>query len=214
MKIIPSILVKTKQELAFQLKSIQNAVDFIQIDIADGKFVPNKTYSSPQIIAKEAKTNIELHLMVADPVKELKKWKQVMQIKRIIIHYESILKNSAEILEKIKKQYGWKLFLAINPDTELKKIDKIINYADGIMLMGVSPGLQKQPFNKKIITRIKNLKKKYPKLVISVDGGVNITTILKLKKSGADIVCPGSAIFHSSKTPIESLRDMKTLLNG
>jgi len=55
MQIIPSILVQSKEEFITQIHAIEKTVSQIQLDIADGKFVPNTTWADPAVIKKEAK---------------------------------------------------------------------------------------------------------------------------------------------------------------
>ena len=58
--------------------------------------------------------------------------------------------------------------------------------------MGIQPGAQGRKFLPNTIWKIKQLKKKYPKQKIAVDGGVNEKNFSKIKKAGADTVIVGS----------------------
>ena len=42
-EIIPAILVKSREELMSRLAAVSNYVKTVQIDVMDGKFVPNTT---------------------------------------------------------------------------------------------------------------------------------------------------------------------------
>jgi pentose-5-phosphate-3-epimerase len=47
-----------------------------------------------------------------------------------------------------------------------------------------------------------------------VDGHVDAETIPHLIHAGADQFCVGSAIFHSGKTPEESVKDLRQLVDS
>ena len=77
--------------------------------------------------------------------------------------------------------------------------------------MSVEPGLGGQSFIETTTEKIDNIKKMIGKrnILISVDGGINIDTISKVKK--ADIVVSGSYIINSDdfEERINSLRKKK-----
>ena len=87
MEIIPSILVQTEEQFLQQMEWLGDSVKQVQLDIADGKFVPNVTWANPAVVKKLRKLTVELHLMVADPIAELKKWVNIKQVKRVLFHY-------------------------------------------------------------------------------------------------------------------------------
>jgi pentose-5-phosphate-3-epimerase len=58
-QIIPSMLVQTEKDFKDQITAIKGAVEMVQIDLADGKFVPNTTWPflNPQKAQKYIKKN-------------------------------------------------------------------------------------------------------------------------------------------------------------
>ena len=74
--------------------------------------------------------------------------------------------------------------------------------------MGVNPGKQGQKFQKKTIGKIKKLRKRFPKLNIEVDGGVNDKNFNTITKAGANLIILGSYLQESSdiKQAIENLK--------
>ena len=74
--------------------------------------------------------------------------------------------------------------------------------------MGVTPGKQGQKFQSKILTKIKALHKKYPRLNIAVDGGVSDKNIKQIKKAGANLIAVGSYLQKSNniKQSIQKLK--------
>ena len=212
MLIIPSILVKTSEELKQQLQALSKSVSRVQIDIADGIFVNNTTISDPATVQKYAETEVELHLMVSQPLKELLKWHKVEQIQKILIHIESV-KNLHEIFPTLHA-YGWEIGLVLNPETDIKILDEYIGEIKGVMFMGVNPGKQGQNLLSKVLTNIKKFKTKYPHIFVELDGGVNEQNLEKIIDTGVDAICPGSAIFGNEKKPEQNIKNIKKIINS
>lgn len=203
-EIIPSLLTQSEEEFLHQYNAVKHSVSCIQIDIADGEFVPNKTWADPGIIKDQVEIDIELHLMVMHPREEMERWKHVRQVKRALVHYESIY-NSVNKTLAVIEGYCWQKSLVLNPDTPIQVIDAYADQLFGIMFMGVNPGFQGQKLIPSVIKNISIIKKKYPHLFLEIDGGVNEQTIPDLMRAGVDAICPGSAIFKNDRTPKENV---------
>lgn len=214
MQIIPSLLVQSREEFETQIKAVQNAIEMVQIDIADGIFVSNTTWRDPQIAKQILEINAELHLMVADPIKEAVLWMTVPQIKRVFFHYEAVAEEKIEHTIRELGRGGWQVGLVLNPDTPIEVVDAHVEHLDAVMFMGVYPGFQGQTYIPETTDRMKKLKQKYPDLFISLDGAVNLKTLPKIVTSGIDAICPGSAVFHTDKTPAENVADIEKLINN
>lgn len=210
-QIIPSMLVLSEEEFKTQIESIRGEVEMVQIDLADGKFVPNTTwgYNNPGKAQEYLDINFELHLMVSDPLKTIEAWADNPKLKRILIHYESVddMKKVISELKSLKKEIS----IVLNPDTPSKVLNPFLNQIQGVMFMGVNPGFQGQKFIPETLDRIKALKAKNTKHFIEVDGAVNENTLPNIIKAGADGVCPGSAIFGNKNTPAENIKKLKKL---
>jgi len=210
MLIIPSILVKTESEFLNQLESIQTHVNLIQLDVADGVFVPQTTWSDPETIKKNVKIDVELHLMVARPQAEIKRWLDVPQIKRVLIHLEAT-DNISETIELIKQQ-DWKAGLILNPETTIDRVDQYLNSISTVMFMGVHPGKQGQAFILEVLTKIRSFKQDHPDFFVSVDGGINEDVLQQLITLKVDAICPGSSIFGHGN-PAENLEKLTSLIS-
>lgn len=184
-------------------------IDFIHVDVMDGKFVPNKTmpFSEMRHISDYTSKRLDVHLMVENPSKYIPLYAE-LNCEYITFHVESsedITKN----LELIK-DYSIKCGLAISPDTKVSKLIPYLPYLDLILVMSVVPGQGGQVFiedSGKRINEIRELIKAYNlNILINVDGGINSDT--KDKCSGADMLTAGSYIVGSDnfQEKISSLR--------
>src|SRR3989344_3069165 len=68
-EVVPEVLEKEFGEIEKKIKLIDGLTDWIQIDFADGKLVPNTTFSDSSAFKNlKTKSKLEAHLMVSDPV--------------------------------------------------------------------------------------------------------------------------------------------------
>ena len=184
-------------------------VDYIHVDIMDGKFVKNKTlpFREMRHIYEYTSKRLDVHLMVMNPSKLIPLYAE-LNTEYISIHVE-ISEDIVKDLELIKS-YSIKCGLAINPDTPVKRLIPYLPYLDSILVMSVMPGEGGQPFIKetqKKIEEVKALIDSYKMdIVINVDGGINDDTA-KLCKD-ANILTAGSFIIKSDnfQEKISSLR--------
>ena len=209
MKKISASFLSSKNIPSDLIKLNATDVDFIHIDVMDGKFVKNKTmpFSEMKNIYKYTNKRLEVHLMVDDPSKYIPLYAE-LNTECIMFHIESsedIIKN----LELIKS-FSIKCGLAINPDTKINELIPYLPYLDQILVMSVYPGEGGQEFILESENRIKELKELINSynlnILIDVDGGINDSVLDKV--SDADILTAGSYIINSSnyQEKITSLR--------
>jgi ribulose-phosphate 3-epimerase len=133
--------------------------------------------------------------------------------KRIIFHIEAVgdLERFRDFIEGIDIYIRdiLEIGVAINLTTELRQIVPFINHIDFVQCMGIEKiGFQKQIFDERVLEKVKWLKEKFPDLIISVDGGVDLDTALVLLGVGVSRLVSGSAIFnnHDILATIEKFR--------
>jgi len=213
MKIIaPSMLSSDFGRLIDEIELINKSnADWFHLDVMDGVFVPNITFGSPvlDIFKNYAKKPLDIHLMIVNPENYIDKFSSYNP-DIITIHMEAVNDISA-VLKKIKN-LNIKAGLAINPDTPIKHLEPYINEIDMVCLMGVFPGFSGQKFINKTNSRLRDLKNliesKKSKVLIQIDGGVDLGNVKELSRLGADILVSGSCIFKS-KNPSKIIDSLK-----
>lgn len=209
-KIIPAILAKDAHDFAKKLRLVEGSVKTVQIDVVDGKFAPFKSWADPEIIKTiPTPLKFELHLMVRDVGREIKKWSKIKNVSRVIFHAET--KQNHPKLVQIIKRKKWQAGIALNPRTPLKKIEKLIPRLDTVLILGVTPGRSGQKFQKPVLKKISQLRK-YKKIKIAVDGGVNLKNAQEILAAGADTLCAASAIYKKPY-PKKIINQFKQLKN-
>ena len=195
---------------AVDLKKLNDTdVDFIHVDVMDGKFVKKKTmpFREMRNIYKYTDKRLDVHLMVKNPDKYIPLYSE-LNTEYITIHVE--IGQDIDKMIKLIKKYGIKAGLAISPNTPVSDLVPYLPIIDLILVMSVEPGLGGQEFipsTKEKLKEVRTLLKEYKKsAVINVDGGVNDNTISKCRN--ADIVTSGSYIVLSDnfQESIDKLR--------
>ena len=208
MKISASFL--SSSNVHADLKKLNETdVDYIHVDVMDGKFVPNKTmpFREMKNIYKYTDKRLDVHLMVDDPGKYIPLYAE-LNTEYITFHVE-IMEHIEECLELIKS-YGIKCGLALKPSTPVKSLVPYLPLLDLILVMSVEPGKGGQPFitsSSQKIDEVRALLDSYhSKAVINVDGGINNETKDECQK--CDILTSGSYIINSEsfQQRIDSLR--------
>jgi|SRR3989338_1083389 len=216
--IIPTINVKTQEDFVQQLRSVEDVVDRIQIDVADGEFTHWESWHEPEIIREmHTRLSYELHLMVKEPRKEIAKWGRIENISRIIIHAEStyppVEVGAHNVLLDTMPTffaYGADVSIALNPDTSLDVLEPLMKHLYSVTLLGVYPGSSGQSFEKSVLKKIATLRAMHPTINIDVDGGVNEDNIAQIVRAGANILCVGSAVFGNGD-PKQNILTLKEL---
>jgi ribulose-phosphate 3-epimerase len=215
--IAPSVLAADFANLQRDIEMINKSeADWFHIDIMDGVFVPNISFGMPvlEAISKHATKTIDVHLMIVDPDRYIKTFKN-LGANILTVHYEACT-HLHRTLQAIKAE-GMKAGVALNPHTNIDLLEDVINDIDMVCLMSVNPGFGGQSFIENTYSKIKKLKdliiKKNAHTIIEIDGGVTDKNAKQLVDGGATVLVAGSFVFKSSD-PIKTITDLKQLTNG
>lgn len=187
-----------------KINELNKCADMIHYDVMDGIFTENKTLINLENI-KDITKKIDVHLMCFDVIKYVDLL-SFINPSFITFHYEA-----SDTLKNIKyiKSKGFKVGLALNPETDVKSIFEYLDLIDLVLIMSVPPGAGGQKFidvSDKIDVLYKYRKDNDLNFLIEVDGGINEETVNKVRN--ADIVVSGSYITDSSDygKKVDSLR--------
>lgn len=210
-RIIPAILTAEPRELREGLKILRGHTSWVQIDIMDGTFVPNTSINLFELGEAYQFFNLEIHLMVQNPEKYLEDCKSV-GAKRVIFHLEAT-ESPAEVFHKME-EYRFQKAIAINPPTSVSKLPpSLVEKLDAVLLMSVNPGFQAQEFIASVLSKIQEIRKLKPNVLVGLDGGINAQNIRQVFDAGADYVGVGSAIMKADD-PVAALRRLKELVHA
>ena len=216
MKISTSVICCDLANLAPQLDIIIEHEDFnwLHLDVMDGHFVPRYGIS-PELIQSLRKRYgdrvvIDSHMMVSNPydfanvIAPYSDW--------YIFHYEATT-DPMRTLQMLRKSYPkLKIGLAFNILTPTSSIADIIDtahtlgYLDGVMFMGISPGvLGTDSFIPEVKQRIKLVKSTSPDVYIFIDGSVKFDSVGDYTALGADVCVSGSSMMFKKDSVTDGM---------
>lgn len=226
--IAPSLLSADFSKLLDEIKRVEDAgADWLHLDIMDRYFMQNTV--DPVVarkIRRATKLTLDAHLMIENPEEHIDAFADA-GVDSITFHIETVTKNRTSkkdikinikkaktIIDKIKSK-GKKVGIALSPDTPAKIILDIINDIDLILVMTVWPGFGGQKYIDYVTNKITDLRIMMPYKDIEVDGGINLETVSRAAKAGANIIVAGTSIFEASniKSVISNLRKAGELAN-
>lgn len=208
--IVPAILEQTKEDFIARAQNLERVTSAtrMQVDFADGKFVPNTTVSVQDLDSLNPAYFWEAHLMVEEPVDFFDY--QMLGFGVIIVHFEAFVDTTA--LERSLaaiRGLGMKTGLALNPETPVSVVIPFDHLVDQYTLLTIHPGFQGQDLLAGSLERVTELKRLVPGCVAEVDGGVSARTIAAAARAGADILVVGSAL---KQNPVRAYEDLQSAL--
>lgn len=170
-------------------------IDYIHVDVMDGKFVKNVNLNLESFKILKNYTNIPIlaHLMVINPLDYIEQI--IDQIEGCLFHFESD-GDKLSIINKIKEK-NKKIGIALNPDTDIMEIIPYLNLIDNILIMSVYPGWSGQKFIPQSVQKVNILAefKKKNNFSIIIDGGIDCENAKQLVN--VDILCSSSTILNA-----------------
>ena len=211
--IIPTLFALDQESFLSKLKALSFAKQ-IHLDFMDATLTSQRSVSFAVFRAIELypQCTFAVHLMTRTPLQYLDEIKN-LPIFKVLIQLESFASFEA-CLDAISqfKDSGLSVFLVVNPDKSLSDFENLLAFVDGLMCMSVWPGAEGQSFIFSVLNVVKAVKTRYPRLLVQLDGGLNIETIPSAVQAGASVLCVGSAI--SSKTdPRKAYLELEKLVS-
>jgi len=197
--IIPSILSADFARLGAQVAEAQaGGADRVQVDVMDGRFVPNITVGPLIVEAVRRSTTlpIEAHLMIVEPERYLEDFAAAGA--DIIIVHQEVSPNLNRTVQRIH-QLGKRAGVAINPATSLAVLQEILGDVDLVLCMTVNPGYGGQEFIPSTLNKIERLRALITQhgatCDLEVDGGIHTETAAQVVRAGANALVAGSAVY-------------------
>ncbi len=164
-------------------------------DVMDGHFVPNLSYGGMVIQSCRAATSLifDAHLMIADPAKYLDTFVKA-GCQCLTVHIEAVPEPTG-LLRRIREA-DIVAGLALNPGTPVERILPYLDEVDQILVMSVEPGFGGQKFIPSALEKLRVLRSRAASgTILSVDGGIDPSTISDAAAAGAHLFVAGSAVF-------------------
>lgn len=191
--ICPTILAQDPHDYRNQIERVAPFAKRIQIDLADGKFAPNKTVDIKHVWWPEH-VQADLHMMYRYPARHLKLFVK-LKPHMVIVHVES----ECEFMKLTDSLHsaGIKAGVALLQETALEAVLPLLPTIDHILVFGGTLGHFGGHADLKMLEKVKIIKSIEPRLEVGWDGGINDMNIEMLVKGGVDVLNVGGFVQHA-----------------
>lgn len=215
--VVPAVLPFSRKELEDELALLTriSSVNRVQIDVVDGRFASpiSWPYTAPQEFRDMVKRGemlpnlnrfeYEIDLMCFDAEQAAEMWINLGAM-RLVFHSESTT-DLTRLLASANKRYGASGFtslisfgLAINVASELALIELCLHDVKFVQFMGIARiGRQGQPFDKRVLDKIRTFRTRHPEMTIQVDGGISLGNAKEIVAYGVSNLVIGSSIMRA-----------------
>jgi ribulose-phosphate 3-epimerase len=199
-ELAPSILSADFARLGAQAQSaIDGGGTVLHVDIMDGHFVPNITIGPPVVASlRKAVRDVpfDCHLMIENPDEFIPAFAEA-GANWISVHQEACVHLNRTL--HLIASHGCKPAVVINPATPVHALDEVLDIVHHVLVMSVNPGFGAQQFIEASLHKIAALARiresRGLAFRIEVDGGVDLDTIGRVGRAGADLLVAGNAVF-------------------
>ena len=197
-EIQPSLLAADFGRFREEIQRAEAAgADALHLDIMDGHFVPNISFGPEVVRMARAATTLPLdvHLMLDRPDLMVDAFCDAGST-RLLIHVEARCDIGAT-LEAIRAR-GVRPGVTVNPETPVSLAWPWLDskQAEEILCMSVHPGFGGQSFMPSVLPKLRELRKRYPRLDIAVDGGIGDESARLCAAAGANLFVAGTTLYR------------------
>lgn len=212
-QVAPSILAANFLHLAHDVDAVEKGgADRLHLDVMDGRFVPNISFGSPIVAAirKHTRMYLEAHLMVLAPDDQIPAFCQA-GVDSILVHAE-VTPHLYRTLQHIH-DHGKRSGVVINPATPWNAVEEVLDLADLVLVMTVSPGFGGQEFIEQMLPKIERIRVEIDRrgldTEIEVDGGINMETVERVVGAGARVLVAGTSVYAAPGGVAEAIRRLR-----
>jgi ribulose-phosphate 3-epimerase len=183
----------------------------------DGRFVPNITIGPDIVRCIRGATDmfLEAHLMIVEPERYVPMFAEA-GADLIIVHQE-VSPHLYRTLQHIQ-DHGKRAGVAINPATPWTTVEEVLDLADLILVMTVSPGFGGQDFIEQMVPKVARVREALDRrglgAEVEVDGGITRETAPRVVEAGARVLVAGTSVYRAPEGVEPAIRSLREAAEG
>lgn len=225
--IVPAVLPTSYEDLKEKLDFFAQiaSVSRIQIDVVDGRFASPASWPYntgnwrleaggwKEVLPRLERIEYEVDLMCTDAERVAAAW-LALGASRLTFHAEST-SDLPRLLASARRRYGGDdvvaFGLALNIASDLALVEQHRGDIEYVQFMGIAHiGRQGQPFDARVLEKVRIFHDRHPSFPMQVDGGVSLESAKKLLSLGVSNLVVGSSLLKA-RDPVAAFAAFEAL---
>lgn len=229
--VVPAVLPTSRDDLQKKLELLSQvqSITRVQIDTVDGRFVSPASWpytadtefrdmvKRGEMLPNLNRIEYEIDLMCFDADRAAGGW-LALGASRLTFHVGSTV-DLPRFLASARKRYGGggalsplvSFGIALSIAGDLALVEPCLEQIDYVQFMGIARiGMQRQPFDRRVLEKVRIFRERHPEIAVQVDGGVSLGTAQELLTLGVRDLVIGSAILRAA-SPATAIAAFETL---
>ena len=230
--VVPAVLPSSREDLEEQIALFAgvSSITRMQIDVVDGRFAepaswPYTAFADLRDMVKRKemlphldRLAYEIDFMCLDVEQAIEDW-LALGATRLTLHAEGII-DLPRFLTFAKKHYGTgvrfvsdlvSFGVAINVASDLALLEPCLGDIEYVQFMGIARiGRQGQPFDHRVIEKVRTFHTQHPEVAIQVDGGISFGHAKELVALGVSHLVVGSALARNPAAEVARFEALKS----
>lgn len=204
--ICPTITADNTHTYRIQIEQVAGFVERLHIDIADGKFTPNKLVPIDEVWWPGG-LRADVHVMYEKPF-EHTEILTALKPALIIIHAEA--EGDFAAFVKTMHQNGIEVGVALLPQTAVEVIKPALELIDHVLIFSGNIGHFGGHADLKLLDKVREVKALKPAVEVGWDGGINDQNARQIAEAGVEVLNAGGYL-HGTQDARAAYAKLKSL---